>query len=664
MKHPRVALIAALAAWLLPFRETGALTIVRIGGQGLPAPEGAKLVQLTWQEAPSGDFGFTRLIAFENGTISPVFTSPDENMTPSIRDWGGSVRVSTTAGRLQNEPQIDNLLDGNPATVYEGSAGKRSSEGQSGSYNAFSLYDSGCDCDVDYKILVFNLGNPYNISRIRFGARPEHALDRFIPELTVGVTAASPVRPGGVPRSLNLFKFGGPTRQLPLQVGHIEFDVLFEEFENTRSEFDLIVDSPVQAVVLAAPLDLWEIAEFEIFGGGYVPEAGYLSGILDLGGRASLDALTWAGEAPPGASVRISARSGADEDPNLYWRNTFRGDRQSRFDAGGEELTRAAYERLEGGEAAGITPDSENWEFWTAPSEISSAGLDLAATLPHRFAQFAVEFSSTSNAAGRLDHLQFAITQPPVVSRVTAEIVPAETRLGEETSFTYKLLAIVSEEDSGFDSIQIDTPAAPYVEGVRIGARSLGDEYEVEPWNGRYTVVRLPFIDLQLSGEPIEIDFRAEVFQASTLFSGRVFDSTRPEEVRHRIAPGDVDPRTDGRGLTVRSRDLERRSIQKLTVSAITPNGDGVNETLEIRYELVNLAGNVPVVLEVLDLAGGRVAHLERVGRGSGRFSASWDGRRRETGGLLLPPGLYLLSLTVKADSGTDTAVAPFPLIY
>ena len=657
-----MALIAALSVCLSASREPGALTIVRIGGQGLPAPKDAKLVQLTWQEAAAGDFGSTRLIAFENGAIAPVFASPGENLTPSIRDKGGSVRVSTTAGRLQNEPQIDNLLDGNPATVYEGSAGLRSSEGQSGSYNAYALYDPGCDCVVDYKILVFNLGNPYNISRIRFGARPDHALDRFIPELTLGVAGGDPVRPGSVPGLLNRFKFGGPSRELPLQVGHLEFDVLFEDFENTRSEFDLKVDRPVQAVVFAAPLDLWEIAEFEIFGGGYVPEAGYVSGIMDLGGRASLEALSWGGDASPDASVRISARSGGDEDPNQYWRNTFKGDRRSRFDADGEELTRSSYRRLEGGEAGGITPDTENWDFWTAPSDLASGGLDLSATRPHRFAQFAVEFSSTGNAGSSLGHIQFEITQPPIASLLIAEIVPPETLLGEVTSFTYTLFAVVSEEDSGFDSVQIHTPASPSVDGVRIGERTLGnDEYEVEPWNGRYTVVRLPFIDVQLSGEPIEIDFRAEVFQASTLFSGRVFDSTRPGEVRHRIAPGDVDPRTDGRGLTVRARNLRQRPIQKLAVSAITPDGDGVNETLEVSYELVNLGGNVPVVLDVLDLTGRQVANLETAAWGSGRFSASWDGR---TGGELLPPGLYLLRLAVAADSGTDTALALFPLIY
>ena len=664
MKNPATALIVALSVCLWASRDPGALTIVRVGGQDLPAPEGADLVQLTWEEAASGDFGSTRLIVFENGAISPVFASPDQNLTPSIRDKGGSVRVSTTAGRLQNEPQIDNLFDGNPASVYEGSAGKRSSEGQSGSYNAMALYDPGCDCVVDYKILVFNLGNPYNISRIRFGTRPGHAHDRFIPELTLGVAEGSPIRQGGVPGLLNRFKFGGPTRQLPLQVGHLEFDVLFEDFENTSAEFDLEIGRAVQAVVFAAPLELWEIAEFEIYGDGYVPEAGYVSGIIDFGGRASVDTLFWGGEEPPDASVRISARSGTDEDPQQYWRNTFRGDRRSRFDADGVELTRHAYRRLEGGEAAGITPDSENWNFWTAPAEFASGRLGLAATLPHRFAQFALDFSSASNAGGRMDYLQFEITQPPVASLIIAEIVPPETRLGEVTSFTYKLFAVVSGEDSGFDSIQFDVPVAPSVDEVRIGARTLASgEYEVEPWNGRYTVVHLPFIDIQLSGEPIEIDFRSEVFQASTLFSGRVFDSTRPREVRHRIAPGDVDPRTDGQGMTVRARNPRKRSIQKLSVSALTPDGDGVNEALEIQYELVNLAGNVPVSLEILDLAGRRVADLETAGRGSGRFWAAWDGRGRKTGGLL-PPGLYLLRLTVKADSGTDTAVASFPLIY
>ena len=68
--------IAALALMLVG-RDLAALTIVRIGGQGLPVPEraddeGINFVQLTWEEATGGDFGSTRLISFDGGSISPV----------------------------------------------------------------------------------------------------------------------------------------------------------------------------------------------------------------------------------------------------------------------------------------------------------------------------------------------------------------------------------------------------------------------------------------------------------------------------------------------------------------------------------------------------------------------------------------------------------------
>ena len=95
------------------------------------------------------------------------------------------------------------------------------------------------------------------------------------------------------------------------------------------------------------------------------------------------------------------------------------------------------------------------------------------------------------------------------------------------TEFTYKLRPVVLLEDSGFDSIQIHTPIAPAaIDAVRIASRTLGEEeYEVVLYNGRFVVVRVPFVDIRTSGELIEIDFRAEVFQASTLFPGRVFDT-------------------------------------------------------------------------------------------------------------------------------------------
>ncbi len=662
--------IAALAL-MLAGRDLAALTIVRIGGQGLPGPErandeGVNFVQLTWEEATGGDFGSTRLITFDGGSISPVFAPKDHNLTPGIRDNGGSIRSSTATGHLLNEEQLDNLFDGDPETVYFGLTGMGDEAAPGGRF-AYSMYDPGCDCWLDYKLLVFDLGAPYNVGRIHFHTRPDRALDRFIPALTVGTSTDNPRKPGEVDardRDVRKFKLGGSRRELWTDLDHIEFDILYEDFENTGAAFDLKTGGPLQGIILFAPLDHWEIAEFEIYGGGFVPRAEYISDIIDLGRPSSVDAVSWGGEVAPGARVEISARSGADEDPNHYWRNTFLGDRRSRFDADGEELTFNTYRRLEGGEAAGISPDSENWEFWTAPADFSVEGLALTATSPHEYAQFSIDFESGNDAGSRLDYIQFEVTQPPIASRVVGEIVPLEARLGEVTEFTYKLRPVVLLEDSGFDSIQIHTPIAPAaIDAVRIASRTLGEEeYEVVPYNGRFVVVRVPFVDIQASGELIEIDFRAEVFQASTLFPGRVFDSTRPQEVRHRVEPGDADPLVGAGSLTVRAERGSGRAIERLRVSALTPNGDGINDLLQIEYDLVNLAGSVPVALEVFTLAGIPVATLDTDSGGSGRFTSSWDGRSGASE--RVPPGLYLLRLTVRADSGTDRAVAAVPLAF
>jgi flagellar hook assembly protein FlgD len=46
----------------------------------------------------------------------------------------------------------------------------------------------------------------------------------------------------------------------------------------------------------------------------------------------------------------------------------------------------------------------------------------------------------------------------------------------------------------------------------------------------------------------------------------------------------------------------------------------------------------------------------------SGRFSAQWDGR--DSSGKLLPPGLYLLRLSVEADKGEDARQAILSIVY
>ena len=148
-----------------------------------------------------------------------------------------------------------------------------------------------------------------------------------------------------------------------------------------------------------------------------------------------------------------------------------------------------------------------------------------------------------------------------------------------------------------------------------------------------------------------------------TVFSGRVFDSKKPFEVRQRVTEGDADPLVDGNSLSVSPTNVGTRTIRALQVSPLTPNGDGTNDVLTVVYDLVNLAGSVPVELGVYNIAGDRVADIahDNETRASGGFTATWDGTDCNQ---LQPPGIYLIRLKVEADDKTDVAVASVPVIY
>jgi hypothetical protein len=233
--------------------------------------------------------------------------------------------------------------------------------------------------------------------------------------------------------------------------------------------------------------------------------------------------------------------------------------------------------------------------------------------------------------------------------------------------FTYKLRPVVGGDNLGFDSLEIRTPIAPLgIEGVRIAGSEPTDGWSLDPYDGDSFVVHFqPAITLnQGSGELIEVDFTAEVFQVGTTFSGRIFDSTRPFEVRQRITPGDADVNSDSNTLTVELDEVTHGvSALRISPGVFTPNGDGANDVARIEYDLVNLVGDAPVLLEVYDLSGRRLAQIPVAGGNSGRFSdVLWDGQIASGG--LAPPGLYLLRLEVQADVSTAAVVSPIRVAY
>ena len=136
-------------------------------------------------------------------------------------------------------------------------------------------------------------------------------------------------------------------------------------------------------------------------------------------------------------------------------------------------------------------------------------------------------------------------------------------------------------------------------------------------------VVGISRIHIQRTEELIEMDFRAEVFTFDTAFSGRIFDSQRPHEAPQSITPGDADGLEDSNRLSVDLTRLGGGTIGTLSLNppVFSPNGDGINDGVQIEYDLLNLVGPVWVCAELFDLTGQLLGVIYEDRAASGRFA-------------------------------------------
>ncbi len=153
--------------------------------------------------------------------------------------------------------------------------------------------------------------------------------------------------------------------------------------------------------------------------------------------------------------------------------------------------------------------------------------------------------------------------------------------------------------------------------------------------------------------------FRTRVFLQSTVFSAQLQSSQQPDLLQE-VVGGDATQVVATQSMSVVSRLTENSLLEDVQISpnTITPNGDGINDEMEIRISVYHLEREKTLGVEVFDLAGQRVRNLS-VQRSfpSGEHVFSWNGRG--DGGQILPPGVYVLRIHLATDSDTDgTATA------
>ena len=408
---------------------------------------------------------------------------------------------------------------------------------------------------------------------------------------------------------------------------------------------------------------LFNIDHIEIYGEGFVSESAYVSPIINLKGLSNVGQIRWKGEKDPEAEIVIRTQSGMDSDPNVYWRKTKDGELTA-LDVKGNPLTWMTYMRVTKSERGGITVDGdhENWSFWSGayPFEAGEEGIYVVSPSPCRYFQIKVEFVGDYRATRRMDWIAFEYSKPVLAQQVLGEIAPTEVSPAKRTTFHYAITPVMEEGDRGFDSLEIVTPIrVDTVRSVRWDGVEIPLDAEVLEDPHRF-VVRFPRVKKTLL--LVEVDFDVAVLRYGTTFQGRVFDST-VDEVPQWVVPGDADFTVQSSTLSVQTV-LSEPLIASMEVAPnpFTPNGDGVNDEAWIGYDLLQLTEDAPVRVQVYDLSGRLIRTIYSGKDRSGRYRRRWDGKDEEGG--LVPPGTYLVRVTVEADALSDRWIGMVAVVY
>ena len=492
--------------------------------------------------------------------------------------------------------------------------------------------------------MFFDLGAPFPIEEVRFAPRADH--------------------PGHKIRQFRLSVNDG-REESKNEKGNLIWTLVHEEQDNLSPVVELAIEPQIARHVYLHPLEVgetWEVAEFEVYGQGFVPQASFLSDPIDLGRESSLGRIWWSGQLDPEAKIVIQSRSGSDDQPEIYWRKTGVGGEEVPFGTNGQPMSRKNYEAMPKNVRGGITQDLENWSVWhTYEYADGLAGIQIRSPSPRQYVQLHIAFFSSRLAGGQIDSLFFEFSQPPVVSEAIGEIHPPFVESAEPVRFTYAVRTRLEEEQTGFNVFEVNTSARlEAIHEVRIDREVVDFTPSFDPTDPHQFAVQFDRIDQDQT--LLEVDFDARVFSYGTVFNGAVSDADS-DEVPQSVIPGDAVSELLGDALNVRT-PLKGSLLTAVQVvpNPFSPNGDGVNDQVQFSYTLLRLTDVVPLETEIYTLAGNRVRTLGAGEGGSALYQTTWDGRDDQ--GELVGPGLYIYRVVVEAGSGREERLGAIALVY
>ncbi|NKB71158.1 MAG: hypothetical protein GKR89_29150 [Candidatus Latescibacteria bacterium] len=671
--------------------EPGGFLRVEDGSEQLGGPIGATLTHPTWSDT---------LVDVQDRAdgqwLSPFFLPDTLNLAQDgVRNRvvrGVSDNLATSGPCYNNPSQVAKarpMFDGDPTTAAFYTANSSSDpQVRSGFYVQNSVIDLGVDYPINRIRFFPRLGtdNP-EIDQILGGMdEPTFAketlpaddfAENFLPWFEI--TGANSVLNFASDCYLNTREAPWFRRISPnalIDSGDPRLNMIFRATEN----LDPVVDIrfPTQqyqwiAIRPLRPIKNWEIAEFEVYGEGYVKRAAYTTAVLDMGNPMAWGKIRWDGATDPDGRLFIRTRTGTTPDPLRYFV-------PSSIPGEVLEISQKEFERADF-VTRSTALDQENWSFWSAPYEWTSGLIDSSQTAtdwldgtpilspgPARYIQVQLIFLSSLTDATQLRQLEFQFS-PPAAQQAVGEIWPLDAARTQSTPFTYSVRPTFEPLDAGFDRLEIFTlTQVDQIRSVRVDGIDYLDEFPPDIQADR-VVVGFPRLQgTEDTFKLIEVEFDTHVVRYGTEFQSWIYDS-QGQGVKQLVDPGNANLDHPGNALGVRTDGLGADLIADLSVhpNPFTPNDDGVNDRARFQFQLHEVSQARQLELGIYDLSGRRVRLLEATPVVRGLFGArpedpAWDGRDDQ--GTPVPPGLYIYRLAVETDGETLEKSGPIAVAY
>ncbi|NKB69010.1 MAG: hypothetical protein GKR89_18230 [Candidatus Latescibacteria bacterium] len=430
------------------------------------------------------------------------------------------------------------------------------------------------------------------------------------------------------------------------------------------------------------------LGEIQVFGEGFLPLSTYRTVAISMDepvnfGRISWDMETFrqedlAGEAVPDpdapVELLIQTRTGRDQTPDKFHILDQFGVEEEVDEEGFQRAPQSSLSLgPRPGDRASVVDDLELWSPWSSPYNFP--GDDMRSPDGRGYMQIRFEMRNGDfHTFGRLHSLSVEYS-PLQVEELVGEVGlagveedeerPLEVPVGVDTTFVYDLEARFGPDGRlGFDAIRLNTFADVEFVQLEMGAPLepiTPDSTNAE--NGLLSVYFPSHKIVRASGsERLRLVFRTSLLSFSSFFLAEVFEIDGTN-LAQSVDPGDVNPLIGSNDIQVFASDsrIDLLAAFDLSSPVLTPNGDGVNDVVQLDLHLLGVEA-ADTVVEVYALTGERVRRLVQEQRSKGVHLENWDGR--DDDGQLVAPGIYLLRVQVDADQDPVERIRTISVVY